>query len=84
MKFEVEFYEKENGDQPAKEFILLRIKSSSNISRIMYFFYVDQHIILTNGFIKKTKKTARSEIEKAKNYRRDYLDRNGGSYEHKI
>ena len=53
----------------------LRIKQGNNISRIMYFFYVDQHIILTNGFIKKTQKTPRSEIEKAKNYRADYLDR---------
>lgn len=53
----------------------LRIKQGNNISRIMYFFYVDQHIILTNGFIKKTQKTPRSEIEKAKKYRADYLDR---------
>ena len=41
----------------------LRIKFGNNISRIMYFFYVDQHIILTNGFIKKTQKTPRNEIE---------------------
>ena len=92
MKFEVEFYEKENGNQPVREFIIsqenkmiakildminllqdnghqlrepyskalenglfeLRIKSGSNISRIIYFFYVDRHIILTNGFVKKT------------------------------
>ena len=123
MKFEVEFYEKKNGNQPAKEFILsqekkmiakildmikllqdngyqlrepyskaledgifeLRIKSGSNISRIMYFFYVDQHIILTNGFIKKTQKTPRREIEKPMEYREDYLSRKGGEqYEHKI
>ena len=53
----------------------LRIKLGNNISRIMYFFYVDQHIILTNGFIKKTQKTPRNEIEKAKKYRADYMDR---------
>ena len=41
----------------------------------MYFFYVDQHIILKNGFIKKTQKTPRNEIEKAKKYRADYMDR---------
>ena len=62
MRFEVEFYEKENGNQPVREFIIsqekkmiakildminllqdnglfeLRIKSGSNISRIIYFF----------------------------------------------
>lgn len=53
----------------------LRIKLGNNISRIMYFFYVDQHIILTNGFIKKTQKTPRNEIEKAKKYGADYMDR---------
>ena len=87
-------YEKENGEQPAKEFMLsldkklrakladtimilqdngyelrepyskhisegifeLRAKQGSDITRVMYFFYVDRHIILTNGFIKKTQK----------------------------
>ena len=112
-RFEVEFYEKENGEQPAKEFLLsldkklrakladtimilqdngyelrepyskhisegifeLRAKQGSDITRVMYFFYVDRHIILTNGFIKKTQKTPQSEIEKAKRYRSDYLKR---------
>ena len=111
--FEVEFYEKENGEQPAKEFLLsldkklrakladtiiilqdngyelrepyskhisegifeLRAKQGSDTTRVMYFFYVDRHIILTNGFIKKTQKTPQSEIEKAKRYRSDYLKR---------
>lgn len=112
-KFEVEFYEKANGEQPAKEFMLsldkklrakladtvmilqdngyelrepyskhisegifeLRAKQGSDITRVMYFFYVDRHIILTNGFIQKTQKTPQSEIEKAKRYRADYLKR---------
>ena len=43
----------------------------------MYFFYVDQHIILTNAFIKKTQKTPRNEIEKAKNIRQIiWIERN--------
>ena len=109
----MEFYEKENGEQPAKEFLLsldkklrakladtimilqdngyelrepyskpisegifeLRAKQGSDTTRVMYFFYVDRHIILTNGFIKKTQKTPQSEIEKAKRYRSDYLKR---------
>ena len=53
----------------------LRAKVGSDITRVMYFFYVDQHIILTNGFTKKTQKTPPKEIEKAKKYRADYLSR---------
>jgi len=112
-KFEVEFYETPNDDQPAKEFLLsldkkmrakmadtisilqdngyelrepyskhlsegifeLRAKVGSDITRVLYFFYVDRHIILTNGFIKKTQKTPPKEIERAKKYRADYLRR---------
>ena len=43
----------------------------------MYFFCVDRRIILTNGFIKKTQKTPKKEIEKAKKYRKEYLKRGG-------
>lgn len=50
----------------------LRIKFSSNISRIFYFFYVDNNIILTNGFIKKTQKTPIREIDRAIKYKVDF------------
>lgn len=53
----------------------LRIKFSSDISRIFYFFYVGNKIILTNGFIKKTQKTPQAEIEKAIKYKNDYQRR---------
>lgn len=53
----------------------LRAKVGSDITRVLYFFYVDRHIILTNGFVKKTAKTPQNEIEKAKKYRADYLKR---------
>lgn len=53
----------------------LRAKVGSDISRVLYFFMVGRKIILTNGFIKKTQKTPKSEIEKAKRYRDDYLSR---------
>jgi len=53
----------------------LRIKVGSDISRVLYFFFIDRKIILTNGFIKKTKKTPLKEIEKAKNYRDEYISR---------
>ncbi|MBR1658207.1 MAG: type II toxin-antitoxin system RelE/ParE family toxin [Synergistaceae bacterium] len=113
--FEVVFYEKANGEEPAKEFLLsldekmrikmlriislletngiklrkpfsehledgifeLRAQFGSDISRIMYFFFYGGRIILTHGFIKKTQKTPRKEIEKAKIYRDDYIKREG-------
>ncbi len=53
----------------------LRIKQGTNITRILYFFFVGQRIILTNGFIKKTEKTPPNELSKAKKYRLNYLKR---------
>ena len=55
----------------------LRAKVGSDIPRVMYFFYIDRRVILTNGFVKKTKKTPLKELEKAKKYRQDYLRRKG-------
>ena len=53
----------------------IRNKVNSDITRILYFFVIGQKIILTNGFVKKTQKTPKSEIEIAKKYRNDYLNR---------
>ena len=53
----------------------LRAIVGTNISRVLYFFVVGQKVILTNGFIKKTQKTPKREIELAKKYRADYLER---------
>jgi len=53
----------------------LRAKVGSDITRVLYFFYVERHIILTNGFIKKTQKTPPKEVDRAKKYRTDYLCR---------
>ncbi len=50
----------------------LRIKFSSDISRIFYFFYVGNKIVVTNGFIKKAQKTPASELAKARKYKQDY------------
>lgn len=113
--FQVEFYEKENGDIPVENFLNsldtkmrtkilmilnvlqekgtqlrepyskhledgifeVRGKVGSDISRVLYFFYYNGKIILTNGFIKKTQKTPKTEIELAKKYRCEYLERFG-------
>ena len=53
----------------------LRAKVGTDISRVLYFFMIGRKVILTNGFIKKTQKTPHEEIERAKKYRADYLNR---------
>ena len=112
-EFEIEFFEKDDGTEPAKEFLMgldakmrakmlrtidllatngtdlrmpysesledgifeLRAKVGSNISRVLYFFFVGKKVILTNGFIKKTQRTPAREIALAKAYRAAYLAR---------
>jgi phage-related protein len=53
----------------------LRMQQGSDIARVLYFFLIGKNIILTNGFVKKTPKTPPGEIELAKKYRKDYLER---------
>ncbi len=53
----------------------IRGKVGSDISRVLYFFYYEGKIVMTNGFVKKTQKTPKSEIETAKKYRKDYIER---------
>ena len=53
----------------------VRAKVGTDISRVLYFFMVGRKAILTHGFIKKTQKTPLSEINLAKKYRDEYLNR---------
>ena len=53
----------------------LRAQSGSDITRVLYFFFVGRKIILTNGFVKKTPQTPPEELDRAKQYRSDYLKR---------
>ena len=53
----------------------LRIKFARDITRIFYFFVVDNTVILTNGFVKKTRKTPPNEIALAMKYKADYEGR---------
>ncbi len=114
LEFVIIFYKKDDGTEPAKEFLdgldnkmrakmirtvellrdygyelrepyskhlndgifELRAKVSTDITRVLYFFVSGRKAILTHGFVKKTQKTPQSEIEKAENYRRDYLSKN--------
>ena len=50
----------------------LRTKQGSDITRVLYFFFVGNKVILTNGFTKKTQKTPKSEIDTARKYKADY------------
>ena len=50
----------------------LRIKFSSDISWIFYFFFIGNKIVVTNGFVKKTQKTPQTELAKARKYKHDY------------
>src|SRR5699024_1274018 len=57
----------------------LRIKTGTDITRVLYFFYYGRKIILTNGFVKKTQKTPRKEIQLAKKRKADYIERSQNS-----
>ncbi len=57
----------------------IRCKVGNNISRVLYFFYFEGKIVLTNGFTKKTQKTSIEEIKLAKKYRADFKERMGKS-----
>lgn len=53
----------------------LRAKFSSNITRIMYFFFSGKKIILTNGFVKKSQKIPKKELLLAIKYKKEFLAR---------
>lgn len=55
----------------------IRCKVGNNISRVLYFFYYERKIILTNGFIKKTQGTPLEEIKLAKERRDEFKERMG-------
>ena len=59
----------------------LRAKFGTNITRVLYFFMVGRRIVITNGFVKKTNKTPRSEIETAKAYRKEHIKKEASNNE---
>lgn len=50
----------------------LRTSQGSVSGRCLFFFYDGTTIVITHGFLKKTRKTPRREIERAKGYRTEY------------
>jgi phage-related protein len=91
LSYDLEFYQKENGDIPVlrephskpikgknnKGLYELRGKFSSDISRIFYFSFTGNRFVLLNGFVKKTNKTPEREIARARKYKEDYERRCG-------
>lgn len=55
----------------------IRCKVGNNLTRVLYFFYYEGKIVLTNGFIKKTQKTPSEEIRLAKKRKADFMERVG-------
>jgi phage-related protein len=53
----------------------LRTIQSNNITRIFFFFIKGRRIVLLNGFIKKTNKIPKKELNKAYKYKYDYEKR---------
>jgi len=52
-----------------------RVSFRSNAYRILCFFAGNSVIVLTHGFMKKSRKTPKAEIQKAEALRRDFLER---------
>lgn len=53
----------------------VRAQIGTNLSRVLYFFVIGKRVIATHGFTKKTQKTPSSEINKAKIYRSEFLEK---------
>lgn len=53
----------------------LRVKLSGDQVRILYFFCFRDFIVLTHGFVKRTRRVPQSEIDLARKYRTDFLSR---------
>lgn len=51
-----------------------RCKQGNDITRVLFFYY-EEKIVLTNGFVKKTRKTPVAEIKLAKAGRADFIER---------
>ena len=57
----------------------LRAIHKNNHYRIFFLFEEGNKVVLLHGFLKKTRKTPLGEIEKAKNYKREYDKQKNGT-----
>lgn len=54
-----------------------RVDAGGNTYRLLGFFHKGNFFVLTNGFIKKSQKTLKEEIEICKRRMQDFLERGG-------
>lgn len=74
--YEIEFYETEDGKCPIWDFLeALRLKAPTNKDARIQHKQASLYIELLHQFRKKSQKTPKREIEKAKTERNDYLRR---------
>ena len=74
--YEIEFYETEDGRCPIWDFLeALRLKAPTNKDARIQHKQASLYIELLHQFRKKSQKTPKREIEKAKAERNDYLRR---------
>ena len=78
--YTVEFYETRDGQCPVWEFITKHLEDGiwelrPGNNRVFYFFYENNTFVLLHQFRKKSQKTPKREIEKAKSERIDYFSR---------
>ncbi len=74
--YEIEFYETEDGKCPIWDFLeALRLKALTNKDARIQHKQASLYIELLHQFRKKSQKTPKREIEKAKAERNDYLRR---------
>ncbi len=61
---------------PLRDHIMeLRKRTHQGNVRLLYFFFDGEKFIITHGFKKKSDKVPASEIDKAIEFRKDYLER---------
>ena len=53
----------------------LRSKFASDITRIFYFFETKDGIVVLSGYLKKSNKTDKKELDKALGFMKDYFER---------
>jgi len=68
-------YVRNIGGDRYKGLMELRIQQGNNISRIFYFCFVKDTLVLLHGFIKKGQKTPAKELETALRHKEVFLRR---------
>jgi len=53
----------------------IRVSLPNKIVRNLYYYVKGQKVIITHGFVKKSQKVPKSEINKAKDLRKKYNER---------